>query len=115
MSKNLTIYLKDILHCCEKILNICNNISQDQFKLNEEKQAAVMYYLQIMGEATKKLHQADPTFTKKHSYIPWIDMAKMRDFLIHHYEQADASRVWLTVENDIPTLKTQITKIINSL
>jgi len=39
----------------------------------------------------------------------------MRDKLIHDYFGVDIEKVWLTVKNDIPVLKKQVTRIIKSL
>jgi len=41
-------------------------------------------------------------------------MARMRDRLIHRYFGVDYPLVWDTVNNDIPILKSQIEKIIQS-
>ena len=112
MSKNPKVFLEDILRCCEKIEKLCSGLTQEQFELNEEKQAAVMYYLQIIGEATKRLHSADPTVGERTPHIPWIDMAKTRDFLIHHYEEAKVSEIWQTIQNDIPSLLSQIKSLL---
>jgi uncharacterized protein with HEPN domain len=39
----------------------------------------------------------------------------MRDKLIHDYFGVDIEKVWLTVQNDIPVLKKQISRILKSL
>ena len=46
--------------------------------------------------------------------IPWQDVAGMRDKLIHHYFGVDIEQVWETIEKDIPYLKMEITKILES-
>lgn len=40
-------------------------------------------------------------------------MAGLRDVLIHNYFGVDNSIVWNVVEQEIPTLKKQITDILN--
>jgi len=47
---------------------------------------------------------ADPEFRERHSGIPWTDIIRMRDKLIHHYEAIDLRLVWTTVRKDVPGL-----------
>ena len=69
----------------------------------------IVRQIEIIGEATKNLSES---IRKKYPEVPWKDMAGMRDKLIHHYFGVDFDSVWETAENDIPTLKTKIQKII---
>ena len=39
----------------------------------------------------------------------------MRDKLIHHYFGVDIELVWETAKNDIPFLKSEIQKIVDTL
>ena len=50
-------YLIDILQACELIIEHTYNITFDSFMKNQEKQAAVMYWIEIIGEASKRLSQ----------------------------------------------------------
>ena len=45
--------------------------------------------------------------------IEWKEIAGMRDRLIHNYFAIDFEIVWDVVQNEIPTLKEKIEKIIN--
>jgi uncharacterized protein with HEPN domain len=39
----------------------------------------------------------------------------MRDKLIHDYFGVDIERVWITVQEDIPTLDSQIAALLSSM
>ena len=47
--------------------------------------------------------------------MPWRDIIDMRNVLVHGYITTNASLVWDTCTNDLPTLKNEITKYINEL
>jgi len=64
--------------------------------------------LEVMGEATKRVSKE---LRLKNPDIPWLDMAGMRDVLIHDYIDVDLGVVWKTVSEDIPNLKALILKL----
>ncbi len=39
----------------------------------------------------------------------------MRNILVHHYFDVDTDVVWRVIERDLPRLKTQIERLIESL
>lgn len=67
-----------------------------------------MRQLEVMGEATKRVSKE---LRLKNPDIPWLDMAGMRDVLIHDYIDVDLGVVWKTVSEDIPNLKALILKL----
>jgi uncharacterized protein with HEPN domain len=71
-------------------------------------QDAVVRQLEIIGEATKKISLE---LKKKNPSIPWMDMAGMRDRLIHDYIDVDFEIVWQTVSEDIIKLKVFFTNL----
>ena len=110
MKKDNLVFLKHILDCIDKIEEFTNRISEDDFMKSVQIQDAVIRRLEIIGEATKNL-SAD--FRKKHSNIPWEQMARMRDKLIHGYFGVDLMTVWEVVEEDLPELKKKINKLLS--
>ena len=68
--------------------------------------------LEVIGEATKRLRDADATFYERNPEVPWKSMARMRDLLIHHYEEANLDIVWDTIKKDIPVLEIKAKKIL---
>ena len=110
MKKDNRIFLHHILECIDKIEEFTNRISEDEFMKSVQIQDAVIRRLEIIGEATKNL-SAD--FRKKHSNIPWEQMARMRDKLIHGYFGVDLMTVWEVVEEDLPELKKKINKLLS--
>ncbi|MGE5482849.1 MAG: DUF86 domain-containing protein [Bacteroidota bacterium] len=53
------------------------------FSSDEKTQDAVVRQFEVVGEAAKKVSEA---FRSQHPNVPWSQMAKMRDVLIHHLD-----------------------------
>jgi uncharacterized protein with HEPN domain len=50
----------------------------------------------------------------KHPEIPWSDIARFRDFLVHHYMGVNLKRVWDVVETHLPALQKAIEERLKS-
>ena len=70
-----------------------------------KKTSAILYQITIIGEATKRLSQS---FRQQNSEIPWREMARMRDVIVHKYDQLDLDIIWDVVRNKLPKLLNSI-------
>lgn len=66
----------------------------------------------MIGEAAKKVPE---NLRKKYQKLPWKEMAKMRDKLIHGYFGVDVEIVWKVVKDEIPPLKPLIEQFLKDL
>lgn len=108
--KDDQLYLTNILECIERIENY-TQAGQAAFQDSTLLQDAVIRNLEIIGEATKRL---SPELCQASPNIPWKQMAGMRDVLIHDYLKINLNRVWQTIEQDLPTLKTTVMALLQS-
>jgi uncharacterized protein with HEPN domain len=72
--------------------------------------------LSAVGESIKNLdkiteHQLLPNYPE----IPWKNVMGVRDFIVHHYFEVDADVIFEICKNDVPTLISVITKMMNDL
>ena len=82
------------------------------FETDELLQTWVVRHLQIIGEAARAL----PSDVQGRAPdIAWSEIIGMRNILVHHYFDVDTDVVWQVIERDLPRLKTQIERLIESL
>lgn len=112
MNKEPQVFLKHILESINLIEDNVSGMSQEKFLENTPIQDAVMRRLEIIGEAVKNLPE---TLKQQTPNVPWQDIADMRNKLIHEYFGVDIKLVWNTIQNDLPSFKEQIQKILKNI
>lgn len=65
--------------------------------------------LEVIGEAAKSVTQ---DLRDRYPAIPWREVARLRDRLIHGYFDVDLDILWDIVENDPPVFITDLADII---
>ena len=80
-----------------------------EFLANELIQGWTLLQLQIIGEAARSMSVQTK---EKYSEINWRDIIDFRNLLVHEYFRVDLQIVWQILEQEIPTLKLQIDKIL---
>ena len=83
-------------------------MSFDNFKSDDKTFSAVIRKIEILGEAAKNV-SLDVRSINQH--IPWTEMARMRDKLIHGYFGIDEDVVWKTIKEDLPEILPLISKL----
>ena len=112
MKREYWDYLEDISDSLNTIKDFTAGMTFEAFKQDRKTIFAVVRALEIIGEATKNL---PPEVKNRFDAIPWKDMARMRDKLIHEYFGVDLDTVWKTVQEDVPAVRELLTKLMESL
>jgi len=84
----------------------------EDFLQDDKTASAVIRKLEIIGEAAKHVPMK---VRQKHPELPWTEMARMRDKLIHGYFGVDHEIVWKVVKERLPALKASLEIIIADL
>jgi uncharacterized protein with HEPN domain len=102
--------LLDILEAIQKIEQYAHD---ETMPANEDLvEVWMIHHLQIIGEAASRVSNE---LRAKYPEVAWGGMIGMRHVLVHGYFETDKELVWRVVEQDIPTLKLQIEKILGTL
>lgn len=104
-------YLEDILERIQLTEEFLQP-GRGQFFQSRMLQEAIIRNLEVIGEASRGLSEECRT---NHPEVPWKQIAAFRNFVIHVYWGIKLERVWEIVEKELPTLKLQITAILQSL
>ena len=105
MTRDLRLYIEDILGSITKIENYTEDIDQQHFLTDTQIQDSVLHRLEIIGEAVKNIPNS---FRDKYPQIPWKNIAGLRDILIHEYFGVNMRRAWKVIKDDIPALKLKL-------
>ena len=65
--------------------------------------------IEVVGEAAARVSLEGRA---KHPLIPWLQVAGMRNRLIHGYDQVDLDILWVTIEDDLPRLILELETIL---
>ena len=105
-------YLNDIRESIDDIAEFVAGMNFEEFANDKKTVKAVIRSLEVIGEAVNKLPQ---DIRGRYSESPWEEMVGMRNRLIHEYFGVDLHIVWQTIEEDLPSLKTNVRKMYSDL
>lgn len=104
--------LKHMLAAIENVEEFTRGILEEDFVNSKLLFFAVVKNIEIVGEATYMLTKE---FKQTHSSTPWQVIEKMRHVLVHGYYTISPEKVWETVQEDLPILKSQIETLLNGV
>lgn len=99
MKRTYLDYLEDIHEAMIVACRFVEGMDYASFVDDQRTNFAVIRAIEIMGEAAKNV----PSDVRdRFPEIPWQDMSRMRDKIIHTYFGVRLEVVWDTVSADIP-------------
>jgi uncharacterized protein with HEPN domain len=101
--------IRDILVCANNIALFTEMLDFNSFVEDPKTIRAVAFELTTIGEAAKAI---PIEIQEKYKEIPWGKIQGIRNVLVHEYFRLDEEVLWKTVKEDIPSLITSLTKII---
>jgi uncharacterized protein with HEPN domain len=110
MSRDYKLYLEDIQQAAHKVEGYLQGVTFEQLRADEMRREAVLFNLQIIGEATKKLPD---DFKSKYPAVEWRKITGLRDIIAHAYFNVNMQIIWDIIENKLPEFRSQIDAIID--
>ncbi|MBE7177053.1 MAG: DUF86 domain-containing protein [Mucilaginibacter polytrichastri] len=104
-------FLRHILDECNYLLNESASATFPENIYDERLSRAVCRSLEIIGEASSKVH---PDVKATYPNVPWRDMADLRNRIIHQYFGVDLDIITDVIQHEIPALKEEIEQILGN-
>lgn len=101
--------LLDVAIAGNRVIAFAQSMSRLDLETDVMRLSAILYQIQIMGEAIKRLSQ---DFRERHSDIPWGRAAGMRDIIAHQYDRLDLDIIWNVIHKSTPELLEMITPLL---
>src|SRR3989337_2289932 len=112
MKRDYWLFIKDLMEAIDDIEAFIGEMDFDNFYADKKTRSAVVWKLEVIGEATKNIPNS---VRNKYKEIPWKDMAGMRDKISHIYFGIDYKIVWEVIRKKLPTIRLVIKKMIDDL
>jgi len=100
--KNDEYYLKKIEYHFDRISEVMNGVSYDEYTADNDIQDITMFNIIQISEHVKQLSEK---YKKENSNIPWQDIYGLRNRIVHDYGNVILDIVYETLTKDIPTLR----------
>lgn len=107
--KHWQIRVEHMLENINAIISFTTNLDFDSFSADRKTIYAVLTAFNIIGEAARCI---PPQVRTKYPEVPWSQMIRMRNVLIHEYHRVDLQIVWDTIQGDLPVLSAMLQKLV---
>ena len=107
----LNEYIEDMQKSIRRLITI-SSVTEESFKLDEDKQDAAIRHIEVLGEIAGKLAKHYPTFVSDNKEIPFKQISDMRNRLIHNYFGVSLDAVWKVLQSDVPVLDRQLDNLV---
>lgn len=103
MKREDKVLFLDIFTAARNIVAFTKDLSPESFAQSKLHQSAVIRDLQVIGAAARQVSEEG---RRTYPQIAWIEIAGMRNRIIHEYFRVSLRIIWKTVQDDVPLLMT---------
>lgn len=105
------VRLIDMLESAQRVVASMNGVTLEAFLANTDKRDAIVYRLQVIGEAayniSNELKEAYPD-------IDWFKIQGLRHRIVHDYAAIDDTQIFRITNKYVPPLVEHLTRILEN-
>ena len=101
-------YLEHIANRIARIERATSGVDSAGFRANEDLQAAIERYIEVIGEAAGKLSQDTRDLAPD---VPWSQVIGARNVIVHGYAEIEPDRIWDIVRSHLPALRVAVGRL----
>lgn len=101
-------YLEHIANRIARIERATSGVDSAGFRANEDLQAAIERYIEVIGEAAGKLSQHTRDLAPD---VPWSQVIGARNVIVHGYAEIEPDRIWDIVRSHLPALRAAVGRL----
>ncbi len=110
METEIRNHLWDIREAARLIVDSTSETTFEQYEEDPLLRAAVERQFEIIGEATRRLANDDQAIAEK--VTGYQTIIGLRNRIIHEYDNIANRTVWNIIQNNLPTLLTEVTTLL---
>jgi uncharacterized protein with HEPN domain len=101
--------LQDMLAAAQDALHFATGRAESDLAADRMLFLAMVKAVEIVGEAASRLSAET---REQYPQVAWTGIIGMRNILVHAYGSIDTGEMWKTVQNDLPSLVTELERIL---
>lgn len=105
------VRLIDMLEAAQRVVATLKDMPLEAFLTDVDKRDAVVYRLQIIGEAAYHISEA---FKEAHPEVEWFKIQGLCHRIVHDYYQLDDATIHHIGQDYVPPLVEQLTRILEN-
>jgi uncharacterized protein with HEPN domain len=108
-------YLGHMLDAVRRMQQYAEGKNAETFLSDQLLQDGIARNFEIFGEAARKFLEVLPRASSRFPGIPFAAIYRMSDQLLHGDFAIDWGTVWKTIERDIPSLRAELERALDSI
>lgn len=104
--------LADMLGAAEQLTAFSAGLTAAQLDADVKTRSAILFCFTVLGEAANSIAPEDQG---RFDGIPWDEIRRMRNFVVHVYFGVKADRLLETIRTDVPPLTAALRSALASL
>lgn len=112
MAKRIIGRIDGVLKNIDTVQREMKHVSFAEFKAKSLLPDAISFYLAQIGERMNKLEEL---LKEQYPNLPWKEARKMRNIIVHDYDNANFETIYQTAVYDLPILKNELIKVKDNI